>query len=83
MPDTDQPAGVDTTILDAIRTLLERRGAGQLEVTPTSGLRSDLGLKSLELAELSAALEDDFGRDPFSEGIIPDTVADLLAFYDA
>ena len=71
------------TILGAIHTLLERRGATGMEVAPKSKLAEDLGLDSLELAELSAVLEDELGRDPFSEGIVPDTVADLLDFYGA
>ena len=41
-----------------------------------------LGLDSLEAAELSALLEDDFGSDPFSAGgDLPETVGDVLAFY--
>lgn len=83
MPDTDKPVGTETKVFDAIHLLLDRRGAVDIEVTFGSNLTADLGLDSLELAELSAALEDDFGRDPFSEGIVPETVADLLAFYGA
>jgi acyl carrier protein len=45
-----------------------------------------LELDSLEAAELSAQLEDEFGSDPFSAalaagGELPDTVGDVLAFY--
>lgn len=40
-----------------------------------------LGLDSIETAELSALLEDEFGTDPFSESELPETVADILAFY--
>jgi acyl carrier protein len=41
-----------------------------------------LELDSLEAAELSALLEDEFGSDPFSEGgDLPETVGDVLAFY--
>lgn len=42
-----------------------------------------LGLDSLETAELSAQLEDDLGTDPFSEGVLPETVGELLDFYAA
>lgn len=42
-----------------------------------------LGLDSLEAAELSATLEDEFGSDPFSAGgEMPATVHDVLAFYE-
>jgi acyl carrier protein len=41
-----------------------------------------LELDSLEAAELSALLEDEFGSDPFSEGgDLPETVGDILGFY--
>jgi hypothetical protein len=41
-----------------------------------------LGLDSLETAELSALLEDEFGSDPFSTGTMPQTVGEIKAFYD-
>ena len=54
------------------------------EVEPASGLYADgLGLDSLETAELSAFLEDEVGTDPFSEGLLPQTVGELLDFYGA
>jgi acyl carrier protein len=42
-----------------------------------------IGLDSLETAELSAVLEDEFGRDPFSSDTMPQTVGDILDFFDA
>ena len=42
-----------------------------------------IGLDSLETAELSAVLEDEFGRDPFSADTMPQTVGDILDFFDA
>lgn len=69
------------TVLGAIEELLTRRGATDLEVTEASNLTEDLGFDSLELAELSAALEDELGSDPYSEGIVPPTVGELLGFY--
>lgn len=43
-----------------------------------------LGLDSLEAAELSALLEDEFGSDPFSAGgDLPERVGDIVAFYAA
>jgi acyl carrier protein len=41
-----------------------------------------IGLDSLETAELSAVLEDEFGRDPFSSETMPQTVGDILDFFD-
>ncbi|HZC73367.1 MAG TPA: hypothetical protein VE442_21910 [Jatrophihabitans sp.] len=42
-----------------------------------------IGLDSLETAELSAILEDEFGRDPFNTETMPQTVGDIVDFYDA
>ena len=45
---------------------------------------SGVGLDSLEAAELSAMLEDEFGSDPFSAGgDLPERVRDVVAFYAA
>jgi acyl carrier protein len=77
VPDAEQ------TIMGAIRTLLARRNEGDVVVTATSDLYDDLDLDSLEIAELSAVLEDDLGTDPYSAGIIPRTVAEVVAFYRA
>jgi acyl carrier protein len=42
-----------------------------------------LGLDSLEAAELSALLEDEYGSDPFSAGgAMPETVGDIVSFYE-
>jgi acyl carrier protein len=48
----------------------------------TSLYAEGIGLDSLETAELSAVLEDELGSDPFSEGELPETVGDILDFYD-
>lgn len=52
-------------------------------LTDDLGLWGDgLGLDSLEAAELSAMLEDEFGSDPFSAGgEMPESVGDIVAFY--
>jgi acyl carrier protein len=66
-----------------VRKFLERSNRST-EVEPTTGLYADgLGLDSLETAELSAFLEDEVGTDPFSEGLLPQTVGELLDFYGA
>jgi acyl carrier protein len=48
----------------------------------TSLYAEGLGLDSLEVAELSAVLEDELGRDPFSSGLMPETIGEIAAFYD-
>jgi acyl carrier protein len=82
MSDILKSADAQETIEHAIGALLARRGADDVEITRHSRLSEDLGLDSLELAELSAVLEDELGGDPFSEGILPDTVGELADFYD-
>lgn len=68
-------------IVDTIQGLIERRGDTPPDITDASVLAAELDLDSLELAELSAALEDEFGKDPYSEGIVPVTVGELNGFY--
>jgi acyl carrier protein len=75
MPDANQ------VVTDAIQALLTRRGTPGLEITASATLSGDLDLDSLELAELSAELEDNLGRDPYSEGIVPETVGELVGYY--
>lgn len=65
-----------------LQMLLQRRGVENPEITPEKQLGPDLELDSLELAELSAALEDDLGSDPYSQGLAPETVGQLIAFYN-
>lgn len=56
--------------------------AGELALD-TSLYADGAGLDSLETAELSAVLEDELGRDPFSEGAMPETIGDIVKFYEA
>lgn len=75
MPDAE------TVIVESIQDLLVRRGAGGLTITPEATLSRDLDMDSLELAELSAELEERLGKDPYSEGIVPETVGELFQYY--
>lgn len=81
MPDAQRVIDAETLIYDTIRELLGRRGAGGTPIAPESRLSADLELDSLELAELSAALEDELGHDPYTEGIVPETVGELIGYY--
>jgi acyl carrier protein len=71
----------EQTILNALRSLLERREEGEIEVTLDSAIYDDLLLDSLEIAEFSALLEDDLGSDPYTAGLVPRTVGEVVAFY--
>jgi acyl carrier protein len=69
-------------ILTIISELLERLEKSHGELSDETPLYADgLGLDSVEAAELSAILEDEFGTDPFSQGDVPETVGDILEFY--
>jgi acyl carrier protein len=81
LSDAETTVKAEQLILGTIGELLERRGARGIEVRPESKLTADLGLDSLELAELSAVLEDELGNDPYSDGIVPETVAELVSYY--
>jgi acyl carrier protein len=82
LPDAETTVSPERIIRETIQTLLERRGAAELEILPESRLTADLGMDSLELAELSAVLEDEIGHDPYSDGIVPETVAELIAYFE-
>lgn len=68
-----------------ISTFLRRTGKGRDALEPGLSLYGEgLELDSLEAAELSAVLEDEYGRDPFSaDGAMPETIGDVLDFYAA
>ncbi|HZU79752.1 MAG TPA: acyl carrier protein [Acidimicrobiales bacterium] len=68
-----------------IDAFLQRAEKGSSVMDDSTGLWGDgLGLDSLEAAELSAMLEDEFGTDPFSAGgDMPERVGDIVAFYAA
>lgn len=78
MVSTDRARGV-------VEEFLKRANKSVAELTDDLDLYgSGLGLDSLEAAELSAMLEDQFGSDPFSSGdVLPETVGEVLAFYEA
>lgn len=74
-PDAEQ------TILNTLRALVARRKRDDLIVGLDSALVDDLELDSLEVAEFSAVLEDDLGSDPYTAGLLPRTVGEVVAFY--
>ena len=68
---------------DTIRSFLARTGKPVDALTADLPLYTDgIGLDSLETAELSAVLEDTHGSDPFQSDTMPQTVGDILRFYD-
>ena len=68
---------------EIISRFLRQADKGRDSLTDDLGLYGEgLELDSLEIAELSAVLEDEFGSDPFSaDGDMPETIGAVLAFY--
>jgi acyl carrier protein len=71
----------ESLVVEAITALLTQRGDGAGKISQSTRLQEDLRLDSLELAELSAMLEDELGRDPYTEGLAPRTVGEIVTFY--
>lgn len=74
---------VADSILRIVESLLRAAGKADVKVGLDDALHGEdgLGLDSLQTAELSATLEDEFGTDPFSEGLVADTVGEIVSFY--
>ena len=75
MPDND-------VITDAIRGFLRQQQKSEDIDVDTRLFADGIGLDSLQTAELSVVLEDTLGTDPFSEGEMPQSVGEILDFYD-
>lgn len=74
-------ASAEADVLVTISSFLERVDKSTDLDTGTRLYADGIGLDSLETAELSALLEDEFGTDPFSAGDMPQTVGEIVAFY--
>ena len=76
-------AAAHADVVEAIQAFLVRVQK-PTDLTPETQLYAEgIGLDSLETAELSALLEDEFGADPFSSEEMPQTVGEILDFYDS
>jgi len=65
-------------LFDIIRTVLKNRGKkSDLEIKENSHLRNELGLDSLDLAELTVRIEAEFDVDVFENGIV-NTVEEIV-----
>jgi len=78
------PVGTDQekarTVIGDFLQRIDKAADGWTDETELWG--EGIGLDSLEAAELSAMLEDEFGSDPFSAGgDLPEKVSDVVAFY--
>lgn len=58
-------------LLEIINTVLKNRGKAQVAaINESTSLRNDLGLDSLDLAELTVRIEAEFDVDIFEDGIV-------------
>lgn len=79
-PTSTSPEAGD--VLRVIRDFLAGVDKLPEDLDESLGLFSDgLALDSLEVAELAALLEDDFGTDPYTAGETPETIGQVVAFY--
>ncbi len=67
----------------AIRDFLRRSKKSDDIDRDTVLFAGGIGLDSLATAELSVVLEDEMGFDPFSEGQIPQTIGQILDYYES
>ena len=76
-------AASDRDAASTVRSFVKKLKKRSDDVDIDASLFSEgIGLDSLDVAELSAVLEDEFGEDPFSVGQMPETIAEIAAFYD-
>lgn len=66
-------------LLEIVNVVLQNRGKRTLKaISENSSLRDDLGLDSLDLAELTVRIEAEYDIDIFEDGVVT-TVGEILA----
>ena len=65
-------------LLSIINTVLSNRGKNSISrISENSHLRNDIGLDSLDLAELTVRIEAEYDIDIFEDGIV-NTIGEIL-----
>ncbi|MEM4260587.1 MAG: phosphopantetheine-binding protein [Candidatus Woesearchaeota archaeon] len=65
-------------ILEIINLIREKNSKSPLKsIQITDNLRNDIGLDSLDLAELTVRIENEFGVDVFEDGIV-ETIKEII-----
>lgn len=70
-------------VMVQIRAVYDNKGVEPPALSTSSVLGPEIGLESLDLAEIVVRLENEFGFDPFAEGV-PEgvrTIGDLANLY--
>lgn len=78
--------GIAAVVVAAILEVLDQPELGVADVRDGAELVADLGLKSMDLAQLVAILEVELGADPFREAVSITsvrTVGDVCRAYEA
>jgi acyl carrier protein len=72
-----------TKVMGEFRTVFKNKGLDPPDLSVQTRLDGSLGLESLDFAEIVMRLEQVFGKDPFSNGSIPEisTLGDLCSLY--
>ena len=69
-------------VITTVRSFLRLHKKDDGVELDTALFAEGIGLDSLQTAELSAVLEDELGRDPFSAGEMPQTLGEIVSFYE-
>jgi len=64
-------------LVDIIVDIKEDSNLDKSKITPESNLRTDLEFDSLQLAQLTVEIEDEFDVDVFEDSIV-ETIGDIL-----
>ena len=69
-------------VINVIKQVVEHKGVSIPTINDATLLHNNgIGLDSLDTAELSVLLEQEFGQDPYSRGVFPQTVGDIVTYY--
>jgi len=71
-------------VIRCMQDVFQNKGIDPPALEAATALTAELGLDSLDYAELVARLESEFGFDPFAAGAPAEirTIRDLTALYD-
>jgi acyl carrier protein len=75
----------ELAIIEILKEIICSKNLQVPDITPETVFDAELGLESLDFAELVVRLEEDMGKDPFADGTGAQiqTVSDLARLYDA
>lgn len=74
----------ESAVIKILEEIFRSKNLPLPTLTPATVLDAELGLESLDFAELVVRLEELTGKDPFADGTPPQIrfISDLAALYD-